>query len=230
MSESEIETQGTPESGMNSRRNSMLIVIGVGLVMLVAFLFQWLLTEDTFVSDELAWRKQRNVNFKSGADSPIPDSLKSTFDSLDWFPVKRELRITATFEENPEFQRIQMPRSKAGPETYIIAGWVRFKVNGKACKLTCYQPNPKDSKTLFIPFRDLTSGESSYGGGRYIDTRRVENRVPLDFNRAYNPYCVYNYDFACPVPPEENRLDVAIEAGEREFHWEETTMHKGDTL
>jgi uncharacterized protein len=224
-----METPGAP-SGMNSRRNSLFIVIGVGSIMLIAFLFQWLLTEDTYVADELTWRKARNENFKADAGSPIPDSLKASFDSLDWFPVKRELRITAIFEENPEFQRIEMPRSKSGPETYIIAGWAKFQVDGIECKLTCYQPNPKDSKTLFIPFRDKTTGSTTYSGGRYIDTRRAGNRIPLDFNRAYNPYCVYNYDYACPVPPEENRLQVAIEAGEKDFHWPETTIHLGDTL
>ncbi|MBL0018981.1 MAG: DUF1684 domain-containing protein, partial [Bacteroidetes bacterium] len=58
---------------------------------------------------------------------------------------------------------------------------------------------------------------------RYIDTRRTEDKVPLDFNRAYNPYCVYNYAYACPVPPEENRLPVTIDAGEKDFHWPEAT-------
>lgn len=224
MSASETVEASTPSNSLNNRRNSTFIVVGVGIVLFIAFLFQWLLTDDTYVADELAWRKLRNENFKAGADSPVPDSLKASFDSLDWYPVNRELRISAKFEENPQFQRIEMPRSKSGPETYIIAGWANFKVNGMACRLTCYQPNPKDSKTLFVPFRDLTSGEGSYGGGRYIDTRRVENRVLLDFNRAYNPYCVYNYDYACPVPPEENRLPVAIEAGEKDFHWDETTL------
>jgi uncharacterized protein len=230
MSDSEsLETPAT-SGGMNTRRNSTFIVVGVGLILLIAFLFQWVISEDSYFADELAWRKLRNENFKAGADSPIPDSLKAQFDSLNWFPLKRELCITAKFEENPEFQRINMPRSKAEPETYIIAGWVHFKVDGVACKLTCYQANPKDSKTLFIPFRDLTSGKSTYGGGRYIDTRRANSRVPLDFNRAYNPYCVYNYDYACPVPPEENRLPIAIEAGEKDFHWPETTTGVGDTL
>ena len=230
MSSTESLEETATTGGLNSRRNSMFIVIGAALVMLVILLFQWVLTDDSYVTDESAWRKLRDENFKSGGDSPIPDSLKAAFDSLDWFPVKREFRITARFEENPEFQRIEMPRSKAGPESYIIAGWAHFTIGGQACRLTCYQANPKDSKTLFVPFRDLTSGETTYGGGRYIDTRRAESRVPLDFNRAYNPYCVYNYDYACPVPPEENRLPVAIEAGERDFHWEQTTNKPAPSL
>jgi uncharacterized protein len=72
----------------------------------------------------------------------------------------------------------------------------------------------RDSKTIFVPFRDATSGKTTYGGGRYIDTRLANDAVELDFNRAYNPYCVWNFSFACPVPPEENRLNFAIEAGE----------------
>jgi uncharacterized protein len=219
MSDAPISDSPESTGGLNSRRNSTFIVVGVGFILLIAFLFQWLLTEDTYVTDELQWRKERNESFKGSADSPVPDSLKAQFDSLNWFPVNRELRITAKFEENKKFERIEMARSKAGPETYIVAGWVSFKVNSIACRLTCYQPNPKDSKTLFIPFRDQTSGDQSYGGGRYIDTRRIESHVLLDFNRAYNPYCVYNYAYACPVPPEENRLPVAINAGERIFEW-----------
>jgi uncharacterized protein (DUF1684 family) len=98
------------------------------------------------------------------------------------------------------------------------------------CKLTAYQPNPKDSKTFFVPFRDLTSGQTTYGGGRYIDTRLAGTKVPLDFNRAYNPYCVFNYDYACPIPPEENRLPVAVEAGEKDFRWEGKTSGHAPTL
>lgn len=211
--------QASPNGGLNSRRNSMFIVVGVGLVLVIALLFQWVLTEDTYLTDEAAWRTARDANFKTAADSPIPDSLKAKFTQLDWFPVSREYRVTAKFEANPKFERIEIPRSQGKPEWYIVAGWLHFKIGEVNCKLTAYQANPKDSKTLFVPFRDLTTGNGTYGGGRYIDTRRADNRVPLDFNRAYNPYCVYNYSYACPVPPEENRLPVAIEAGEKDFHW-----------
>lgn len=220
---SEIENQENQGGGMNSRRNSTFIVLGVGAVLLIAFLFQWVLSDDTYLVDEAKWRRERNEMFKNSPESPVPDSLRASFDSLNWFPVSRNFKITAKFEANPKFERIKMPRSLGDPENYIVAGWLHFKVGAVDCKLTAYQPNEKDSKTLFIPFRDMTSGSTTYGGGRYIDTRRVENKVLLDFNRAYNPYCVFNYGYACPVPPEENRLPVAIEAGEKDFHWPGTT-------
>jgi hypothetical protein len=70
----------------------------------------------------------------------------------------------------------------------------------------------------FIPFTDLTTGEESYGGGRYIDLeglQRNEEKLVLDFNIAYNPYCAFTDYYSCPIPPEENNLPVAIEAGEK---------------
>ena len=207
-------------TGLNSRRNSLFIVIGVGAVLLIIIAFQWLLTDDDYILAEQAWRTERDLSFKEDFDSPIPDSLRATFTKLNWYPIEREYKITAKFEKNPNFEKIEMPRSKGGPETYIIAGWLNFKVMGKQQKLIAYQPNPEDSKVLFIPFRDKTSSNGTYGGGRYIDTRLVNDLVLLDFNRAYNPYCVYNYDFACPIPPAENNLDIEILAGEKDFSWE----------
>ena len=213
-------------TGLNSKRNSMFIVVGVGLLLLIIVAFQWLMTDDDYLLAEQKWRSDRDLSFKGDIDSPIPDSLRESFTKLNWYPVKREFKITATFEKNPEFERLEMPRSQGDPETYIIAGWLKFKIKGQPQRLTAYQPNPKDSKVLFIPFRDLTSPKETYGGGRYIDTRLVNDRVLLDFNRAYNPYCVYNYDFACPIPPEENRLNVEIPAGEKNFSFENaTTSH-----
>lgn len=209
--------------GLNSRKNSMLIVAGVGIVLLVIVLFQWFVADDDYLIAEQQWRQQRDLSFKSDLDSPIPDSLKPQFEHLNWFPVSKEYRVTATFEKNPTYEMIDMPRSKSEPEKYIIAGWLHFKIKSQALKLTAYQPNPKDSKVIFVPFRDLTSTKTTYGGGRYIDTRIVEDKVTLDFNRAYNPYCVYNYDYACPIPPEENRLNIEILAGEKDFSFEQAT-------
>ncbi len=213
-------------TGMNSRRNSLFVVVGVGVLLLIIVAFQWLMTDDDYILAEQKWRSNRDLSFKGDFDSPIPDSLRESFTKLNWYPVNREYKITATFEKNPDFQRIEMPRSQGGPETYIIAGWLKFKIKGKPQRLTAYAPNPEDSKVLFIPFRDLTSAKGTYGGGRYIDTRLVNDKVLLDFNRAYNPYCVYNYDFACPIPPEENKLKVEILAGEKDFSFENaTTTH-----
>ena len=72
---------------------------------------------------------------------------------------------------------------------------------------------------LFVPFTDLTNGESTYGGGRYLDLEGpLGNAVELDFNRAYNPYCAYGGAYSCPIPPIENHLGVAVRAGVLKHH------------
>jgi uncharacterized protein len=72
---------------------------------------------------------------------------------------------------------------------------------------------------LFLPFLDLTSGNESYGGGRYIDMRIPKgNIITIDFNKAYNPYCAYNHKYSCPVVPDENNLNIEIKAGVKKFH------------
>jgi uncharacterized protein (DUF1684 family) len=80
------------------------------------------------------------------------------------------------------------------------------------------QPQYKDY--LFLPFKDDTNGAESYGGGRYMDVRIStvkDGKIILNFNKAYNPYCAYNEGFNCPIPPQENHLNLSIRAGERNF-------------
>jgi uncharacterized protein (DUF1684 family) len=207
--------------GVNNRKNSTMIFVGVAVIFAIIVSFQWFLQDDAYMIEMKESREKRAEDFRNPVDSPLPDSLRQYFKGLDYYEVDKKYRVDARWEPNPKFQRYEMPRTGGKPEVYVIAGWARFKIDGVEYKLTCYNPNDKDSKTLFVPFRDATSGKTTYGGGRYIDTRTANNRVPLDFNKAYNPYCVYNYDYVCPIPPEENTLSVAIEAGEKIFDWEE---------
>lgn len=206
--------------GVNNKKNSTLIVAGLGFILAMILAFQWFLQDDAYLIDITKARKDRDEMFRNPIDSPLPDSLIGDFKGLTYYEIDKKFRVDARWEPNPVFQRYQMPRSAGGPETYIIAGWARFKIDGVEYKLTAYNPNEDDSKTLFIPFRDKTTNHGTYGGGRYIDTRTAGKRVPLDFNTAYNPYCVFNYEYACPIPPEENTLSLAITAGEKDFSWE----------
>jgi hypothetical protein len=77
---------------------------------------------------------------------------------------------------------------------------------------------PEYSKSLFVPFTDMTNGESTYGGGRYLDMEIPEGQtLVLNFNKAYNPLCHYNKKYSCPIPPRENDLDFKVEAGVKKF-------------
>ena len=205
---------------LNNRKNSSFIILGVATIMGLILLFQWVLNDDDYLIEMKQTREKKQQMFKTDFDSPIPDSLKPLFTGIDFFPVNKSFRLNGKFKKNPKFERIRMPRTDGKYDNLIIAGWVSFRYENRDYKLTCYQPNPEDANVLFIPFRDETSGKTTYGGGRYLDLRRADDRIDLDFNKAYNPYCVYDYTgYACTLPPEENNLAIAVEAGEKTFDW-----------
>ena len=103
-------------------------------------------------------------------------------------------------------------------------GTLHFTLNGTDEQLTVFQnidlSRLEDYRNyLFVPFTDLTNGEQTYGGGRYLDLEGpLGDTVELDFNRAYNPYCAYGGRYSCPIPPQENHLEVSVEAGVLKHH------------
>jgi uncharacterized protein len=101
---------------------------------------------------------------------------------------------------------------------------LHFKIDGKPLKLAVYKSLGLVVSTfenyLFVPFKDLTNGKESYGGGRYVDLQKTDikdGKIVLDFNKCYNPYCAFAAGYSCPIPPKENYLNLAIEAGEMNF-------------
>lgn len=202
---------------INSRRNSTFIIVGVGIIFLMIVLFQWFLQEDEYALEINRFRKERNEWFRTDPQSPLPDSLKKDFDGITYFEPNGRYNVVAKFVKNPKFEYYPMPQVGDEPKKYIVAGKLEFILHGKKHSLTAFQGNEKDSKALFVPFRDETSGKTTYGGGRYLDPRLVRDRVRLDFNKAYNPFCVYNLKFVCPIPPDANRLKIPITAGEKDY-------------
>ena len=167
------------------------------------------------------FRSEKNRAFRQSEESPLSTTQKTQFDSLKYYPGELAFVPHADISrtENPDTTLIQMSDNKA--EKYLNWGVVKFNINNSPQQLRVYlKANGRDS-TLFIPFTDLTNGHETYGGGRYLDApipRLNQPEIELDFNRSYNPYCAYNNAYSCPVPPAENRLQVAIPAGEKSFH------------
>jgi uncharacterized protein (DUF1684 family) len=108
-----------------------------------------------------------------------------------------------------------METTKGREQVYNRYGVVHFQVDGQAAQVTLYAS--EGSHELFVPFRDATSGKETYGAGRYLDLHKRGDEIVIDFNYAYNPYCAYNPDWSCPLPPAENWLKVPIRAGEKSF-------------
>ncbi len=152
----------------------------------------------------------------------VPDSNRRYF---QFFPVNKKYRVMATFKKTEDAKGFIMKTSGTKTKKYFKYGILSFTIDKKQLNLNVYQSEQlmKDDKYknyLFIPFTDLTSGNKSYGGGKYLDIVMddIQNNVLLlDFNKAYNPYCAYASGYNCPIPPRENDLPVAIKAGEMNF-------------
>lgn len=143
---------------------------------------------------------------------------------LRFFAIDSAYSINARFERIHDTTGFTMKTSSGATQHYYKYGKASFDLAGSEHHLFIYQSKAliytsyKDY--LFIPFTDLTTGDQSYGSGRYIDlfiSDIKKNSVIIDFNKAYNPYCAYGTGFHCPLPPRENSLSIAIMAGEKVY-------------
>ncbi|ALJ01213.1 hypothetical protein DC20_04910 [Rufibacter tibetensis] len=179
--------------------------------------------KDLFFNDEsytqavLKFRENKDLSFRSVTRSPLPDSMRRTFNKLNYYAPSRNFEINADFTPIESKEPVAMPMTTGTQEPYFVKGKASFELEGQEHTLTLFQKAGSVSDTLFIPFTDQTNGFETYGGGRYLDAIPNGQTIVLDFNKAYNPFCAYNPEFACPMPPAENRLKVKIPAGEQAF-------------
>ncbi len=139
---------------------------------------------------------------------------RQSFTDLAWFAIDPAYRIEATFVAYTPPKPITYGNVVGDQVSEDSPGYVTFTWAGQVCQLDAL---PRGDR-LFFNFRDQTNGESTYGAGRFLSVDGPqEGTVILDFNRATNPYCAYTAYATCPLPPQQNRLPVRIEAGERTF-------------
>ncbi len=144
---------------------------------------------------------------------------------LRFYAPDEKYRVPADFVATPDSKVFDMPTHSGKTKPFRQYGIARFTLGGKMHTLHIYQnqnllKDPKHKDHLFIPFTDATSNAQTYGGGRYMDLSTADikaGKLLLDFNKCYNPYCAYSEGYNCPIPPPENRLNIAIEAGEQNF-------------
>ena len=178
------------------------------------------MAEDKIGNEVIQGRAEKDKSFKLAHESPIPHEDREDFSSLDYFPYDATYRVQAKLLRHESQDTISMETSKGHNETYLKYGSFEFEVNGQHVVLQAYKPlhQHHEEETLFVPFRDKTSGKESYGAARYLDIPEGPgDTYQIDFNVAYNPYCAYSDDYVCPFPPSENWLDVDIKAGEKAY-------------
>jgi len=165
------------------------------------------------------FRAEKDAYFRTAHDSPIPHDERHDFAGLPYFDVDESLRFEGLTLEpyaGTEPTSFQIPTSDGRLRDAERAGTFAFEREGQTHRLTGYTFAGGGSESVFVPFLDLTSGQETYGAGRYLDLFPEEDGTfALDFNLAYHPSCVYDPRFSCPLTPAENRLPIRIEAGER---------------
>ncbi|MDN3579242.1 DUF1684 domain-containing protein [Mucilaginibacter flavus] len=168
------------------------------------------------------YRQQYMADFLSDAHSPLK---KDDLQFLRFYDDDSTYSVTATVKMLGNESPFVMPVFSGTGRDYERYAQLSFTLKGKPMQLTLYKSlalaqNPLYADYLFLPFTDDTNGQTTYGGGRYIDMRTgdiKDGKLVIDFNKAYNPYCAFSAGYSCPKPPDENRLATAIEAGEKLF-------------
>src|SRR5690554_5334908 len=174
--------------------------------------------ENVFISESEAAQTELNEEYKNPETTILEPGDFKNFKGLEFFPINLKYRVEAKLIRTPDEKPFLMPTSTARLPEYVKYGEAHFRLEGKDLVLSLFKATDRESNYLFLPFTDLTSGDGTYGGGRYLDFELpVEDVLLIDFNKAYNPYCTYNPRYSCPIPPEENDLLVRIEAGVKDF-------------
>jgi uncharacterized protein (DUF1684 family) len=161
----------------------------------------------------LALRREKNQFFKASPQSPLSDDQQDAFTGLSYYAPNPALDLTVTVEPLPVGNNeIVIETTTGDTRRYQRYGRFQFTIEGQTQELTIYEA----PHGYFLPFVDANAGGDTYSAGRYLEPDELEDgRFHIDFNLAYNPFCAYGDGWSCPIPPTENRLKVAILAGEK---------------
>jgi len=160
-------------------------------------------------------RSMKDEFMARDAESPFVVG-RVPFHPLRYFPADRKYLVRATLERRPTPEEVYLRTNRDNQAVMRYIGDLAFSIRGEAFRLRLYHAGEGVGTSVFVPFRDLTSGTESYGAGRYLTLELNEADVyEVDFNRAFNPYCAYTDDFECAFPPAENDLPIGIRAGEK---------------
>jgi len=176
-----------------------------------------------YIKDTKNERTAKNKEFSDTAKSPLSYEQIANFSGLRYFRIDPDFKVTATFRKTEIPISFKMKTTTDREPEYRTFGTLSFKLGDTTLVLQVYQnveliKKPGYSDYLFLPFTDETSAAESYGGGRYIDLRvPLSNKIEIDFNKAYNPYCAYNHKYSCPIPPAENHIPLKVKAGEKKY-------------
>lgn len=197
----------------------LLIAVGLVLVAAVAYMFTAAESPEAYV-EKIEKERERQFKFiRFNIESPLTDEQKASFTKLSFYGIDPTYKLKARLIPIENKKVREVPMTDGSKQRYIEHSFAEFELGGKTNKLLLLQAmDEADKRNFFLAFADETSAKETYGGGRYLNVRQDgKNSITLDFNLAYNPYCAYNPDYACPLPPKENILDIPIPVGEKNY-------------
>jgi uncharacterized protein (DUF1684 family) len=200
---------------------SYILLIAVGLVVIAAVTYMFTAAEspEAYV-EKIEKERERQFKFiRFNIESPLTEEQKRTFTKLTFYDINPAYKIKARLIPIENKKVREVPLTDGSKQRYIEHSFAEFELGGKTNKLLLLQAmDEADKRNFFLAFADDTSAGETYGGGRYLNVRQDgKTSITLDFNLAYNPYCAYNPDYACPIPPKENLLEIPLEVGEKNY-------------
>jgi len=202
-------------------KKNTLILLVVSIVIAVAVFYTLTATEspEAYIEKIEAERERQFKFIRFNIESPLTETQKREFKALSFYPIDPAYRVKARIIPVENKKVREVPLTDGSREKYIEHSYAEFELGGNINRLLLLQAwDESDKRNFFLAFADQTSAGETYGGGRYINARQDgKNSITLDFNLAYNPYCAYNPDYACPLPPKENLLPIPILAGEKNY-------------
>lgn len=201
------------------RRN--ILILGILLVVGLAIMYTLTgVTDEEVYVENIQKERERQFRFlRFNIDSPLEEDQKSELTSLSFYPIDMTYRVRAKMVPVEDRRMLEIPMTDGTVEKYLKHSYAEFQLDGQPLRLLLLQAaKESDKRNFFLAFADATSGAETYGGGRYINLRQDgKNSITIDFNMAYNPYCAYNPNYACPLPPRENILEIPIRVGEKDY-------------
>lgn len=172
--------------------------------------------DEAYTQEVLEYWADRNDFFRTSEASPFVQKGQE-YEEVAYFEPRIEFKVNGKLNRLSKRETLTLGNSDGTSTTYLKYAFVNFKIKDQECSLLILRALGFGNQYL-LAFGDGTSGDTTYGGGRYLDVIiGKSDQITLDFNKAYNPYCAYFDDFTCPLPPRENLLEVSIEAGEKNY-------------
>lgn len=200
-------------------KNIILLVGAAVILAAIAYTLTGTESPEAYQEKIEAERERQFKYIRFNIDSPLTDEQKQSFTKLNFYPIDPSYKVKALMVPIENKKVREVPLTDGSKERYIEHSYAEFELEGKPQKLLLMQSmDEADKRNFFLAFADETSGLETYGGGRYINARQDgKTSITIDFNLAYNPYCAYNPDYACPIPPKENIMEIPIPVGEKNY-------------